>query len=86
MNKIIRKNRNSVAILTGKESQEQLKWLSEDIFRYYGLGCRNVSKLFVPENYDFNPLFENEEFVYLTSKIRETKKEDLKFLVITVLF
>jgi len=55
---IIRKNRNSVAILTGKESQEQLKWLSEDIFRYYGLGCRNVSKLFVPENYDFNPLFE----------------------------
>ena len=55
---IIRKNRNSVAVLTGNESQEQLKWLSEDIFRYYGLGCRNVSKLFVPENYDFNPFFE----------------------------
>jgi len=55
---IIRKNRNSVAILNGKETHEQLKSLSEDIFRYYGLGCRNVSKLFVPENFDFNPFFE----------------------------
>ncbi len=55
---IIRKNRNSVAILTGEESNEDLKNLGEDIFRYYGLGCRNVSKLFVPENYDFKTFFE----------------------------
>ncbi len=55
---IIRKNRNSVAILTGKESKEQLKALGEDIFRYYGLGCRSVSKLFVPKAYDFNTFFE----------------------------
>jgi acyl-CoA reductase LuxC len=55
---IIRKNRNSVAILTGKESKEQLKALGEDIFRYYGLGCRSVSKLFVPKAYDFNAFFE----------------------------
>ena len=54
---IIRKNRNSVAILTGNESEEQLKGLSEDIFRYYGLGCRNVSKLFVPKNYNFEAFF-----------------------------
>lgn len=54
---IIRKNRNSVAILTGEETDEDLKALSEDIFRYYGLGCRNVSKLFVPKNYDFGPFF-----------------------------
>ncbi|MEM9679976.1 MAG: acyl-CoA reductase, partial [Bacteroidota bacterium] len=54
---IIRQNRNSVAIITGNESQEQLKALSEDIFRYYGLGCRSVSKLFVPENYNFDPFF-----------------------------
>ena len=54
---IIRNNRNSVAILTGKESAEDLKKLSEDIFRYYGLGCRNVSKLFVPKGYKFDDFF-----------------------------
>jgi len=54
---IIRKNRNSVAIITGNETKEELENLSEDIFRYYGLGCRNVSKLYVPENYDFDSFF-----------------------------
>lgn len=54
---IIRKNRNSIAILNGNESHEDLVRLGEDIFRYFGLGCRNVSKLFVPENYDFQPFF-----------------------------
>lgn len=55
---IIRKNRNSVAILTGNESKEELIGLSEDIFRYFGLGCRNVSKLFIPKDYDFKLFFE----------------------------
>ncbi|MBT8295094.1 MAG: acyl-CoA reductase [Gramella sp.] len=55
---IIRKNRNSVAVLTGDESQEELRKLGDDIFRYYGLGCRNVSKLYVPENYNFDKFFE----------------------------
>lgn len=55
---IIRRNRNSVAVLTGRESEEDLKDLAEDIFRYYGLGCRNVSKLFVPKDYNFNAFFE----------------------------
>jgi hypothetical protein len=54
---IIRKNRNSVAVLTGNESEEELEKLGEDIFRYFGLGCRNVSKLFVPKGYNFDPLF-----------------------------
>jgi len=54
---IIRKNRNSVAVLTGKETPEELDRLADDVMRYFGLGCRNVSKIFVPENYDFNPLF-----------------------------
>ena len=54
---IIRKNRNSVAILTGKETPEQLEALSDDIFRYFGLGCRNVSKLYVPQDYNFDALF-----------------------------
>jgi hypothetical protein len=55
---IIRKNRNSAAILSGKETQENLHILGQDIFEYFGLGCRNVSKLYVPENYDFIPFFE----------------------------
>lgn len=50
---IIRHNRNSVAILTGDETEEEIQRLSEDIFRYYGLGCRSVSKLYVPKGYDF---------------------------------
>jgi hypothetical protein len=54
---IIRKNRNSVAVLTGMETKEQLHALGEDIFRYYGLGCRSVSKLFVPKGYGFDPFF-----------------------------
>ena len=55
---IIRKNRNSVAILTGEESNDHLLQLSNDIFQYYGLGCRSVSKLFVPKNYNFDAFFE----------------------------
>ncbi|WP_460219001.1 acyl-CoA reductase [Psychroserpens sp. MEBiC05023] len=54
---IIRKNRNSIAVLTGQETEDELKALSEDIFRYYGLGCRNVSKLFVPKTYNFDNFF-----------------------------
>ncbi|RNC87348.1 MAG: acyl-CoA reductase [Winogradskyella sp.] len=54
---IIRKNRNSIAVLTGDESQEDLEALSDDIFRYYGLGCRNVSKLYVPNGYNFDEFF-----------------------------
>ncbi len=54
---IIRKNRHSVAVLTGNETPEQLTALGEDIFRYYGLGCRSVSKLYVPKDYDFDLFF-----------------------------
>ena len=55
---IIRKSRNSVAVLSGKETAAQLAALGEDIFRYFGLGCRNVSKLFVPKGYTFDAFFE----------------------------
>ena len=54
---IIRKNRTSVAVLNGSENQNQLKALGEDVFRYFGLGCRNVSKLFVPTGYNFDGFF-----------------------------
>ena len=55
---IIRKNRNGIAMLTGMETKEELNGLADDIFLYYGMGCRNVARLFVPLNYDFNPLLE----------------------------
>jgi hypothetical protein len=55
---IIRKNRTSVAVLSGEEGEEGFTQLGEDIFQYFGLGCRNVSKIYVPKNYDFTFFFE----------------------------
>jgi hypothetical protein len=55
---IIRHNRNSVALLNGQESLADLYALGRDIFSYFGLGCRNVSKIYVPQGYDFEPLLE----------------------------
>jgi len=49
---IIRRNRNSIAIIDGSETEDDLLKLSDDIFLYFGLGCRNVSKIYLPENYD----------------------------------
>ena len=57
LKKIIRKNRRSIAILDGSESKAQLERLGDDIFAYFGLGCRNVSKLFLPKNFDLDTLF-----------------------------
>ncbi len=51
---IIRKNRNGIAVLTGAETKEELENINFDISMYFGLGCRNVSHIFVPEGYDFN--------------------------------
>ncbi|MBC7744771.1 MAG: acyl-CoA reductase [Flavobacterium sp.] len=60
---IIRKNRNSIAVLNGNESKASLTDLGHDIFDYFGLGCRNVSKVYVPVGYDFKFFFEAiEEF------------------------
>jgi hypothetical protein len=62
---IIRRNKTSVAILTGKESDQELKKLAEDIHLYFGLGCRNVTKIYVPKGYDFLPLLQSfEAFKY----------------------
>lgn len=55
---IIRRNRNSVAILRGYETKEELFQLGKDIFQYFGLGCRSVSKLMVPRGYGFDTFFE----------------------------
>ena len=53
---IIRKNRNSVAIITGEESNEDLLALADDMLLYFGLGCRSVSKLYIPVGYDLKKL------------------------------
>lgn len=55
---IFRKNRTSIAVLTGKETQDELKRLGEDIFTYYGLGCRNVTHLLFPVGYELSTFFE----------------------------
>lgn len=55
---IIRNHRNSMAVLTGQESTEDFIALGRDVFDYYGLGCRNVTHLLVPEQYDFTPMFQ----------------------------
>lgn len=55
---IIRKNRSSLAVLSGMETASDFSKLATDIFTYYGLGCRNVSTLAVPEGYDLTPLFD----------------------------
>lgn len=55
---IIRRNRTSVALLTGHETTAELQALADDIMRYFGLGCRNVTQVYVPEGYDFRPLLD----------------------------
>lgn len=56
---LIRKNRNSVAIIDSTESDDELRNLGKDVFSYFGLGCRNVSKIYVPEKYDFTRMISN---------------------------
>lgn len=56
---LFRKNRTSVALLDGTESNEELEALASDCFDFFGMGCRNVSKLFVPEGFNLNRIFEN---------------------------
>ena len=63
---IIRKNRNGVAVLTRDESEKDFRKLGDDIFMYFGMGCRSISKVFVPERYSFNNFFEAiEEYKYV---------------------
>lgn len=55
---IIRSNRTSVAVLSGQETMENLSELADDVYQYFGLGCRNVTKLYVPTDYDFVPILD----------------------------
>ncbi|MEN9448327.1 MAG: hypothetical protein RJA25_1617 [Bacteroidota bacterium] len=68
---IIRRNRNSIAILDGTESKEALQQLGHDIFDYFGLGCRNVSKIFIPQDFDFIKL--KEAFSHFSEIMQHTQ-------------
>ncbi len=65
---IIRMNRNAVAVFTGDETEADFKKIGHDIFQYFGLGCRNVSKIFVPRGYEFPKFFEAIESFSLVSR------------------
>ena len=58
MPNIIRKNRTSIAVLTGKESKEEMHQLGNDIFKYYGLGCRNITKIYLPKGFSIDWFYE----------------------------
>jgi hypothetical protein len=68
---IIRKNRNAVGIITGNETREEMCGLEEDIFMYFGLGCRSVSKVYLPDNYDPAELFGH--FTRFSSHVHHNK-------------
>ncbi len=74
---IIRKNRTSIAILTGNETKEEIHALGKDIFTFYGLGCRNVSKLYVPKGYNFDKFFDAiEEYSPITQHHKYSNNYD----------
>ena len=83
---IIRRNRTSVAVLTGDETWEELEALADDVYQYFGLGCRNVTQLLVPENYDFLRLLEAfRKYNYLADLTRYKHNYDyqLTLLILT---
>lgn len=70
---IIRKNRNGIAVITGHESKEEMKRLATDIFMYFGLGCRNISKIYLPDGFgieEIMPFFEDYAFLADHNKYR----------------
>ncbi len=82
---ILRKSRSSVAILTGQESEKDLKELGKDVHYYFGLGCRNVSKIFVPKGYNFVPLitaFKDFEYLENMHKYKNNLDYNLSLLLL----
>jgi hypothetical protein len=82
---IIRKNRNSIAIIEGDESDDELEALGADIFSYFGLGCRNVSKVFLPNGYDIMKLTKNwDNFTGVSTNIKYANNYDFNKAVYLV--
>ena len=80
---IIRKNRSGIAVLDGNETKSEIDLLVTDILTYYGLGCRSVSKLFLPINYDIDIIFKS---LYSHSKIINSKKYSNNYQYYKTLF
>jgi hypothetical protein len=86
---LIRRNRTSVAVLDGNESSEELTALADDVFLYFGLGCRNVTQILVPENYDFVPLltaFRKYEWMAGHNKYKNNYDYRLSLAILNKLF
>ena len=82
---IIRRNRNGVALLTGEETTDELRRLGDDVYAYFGLGCRNVSKLYVPHGYDFNPLLEVfHDWKHYQNHVKWKNNFDYNFALLTL--
>lgn len=82
---IIRKNRNSIAIIEGDETQEELDGLGRDIFTYFGLGCRNVSKIYIPKGYDLTEMVKYwENFSGVVSHVKYANNYDFNKAVFLV--
>ena len=80
---IIRRNRTSIAVLEGNENEEELEKLSADISLYFGLGCRNVTKIYVPENYDFLPLLNAlKKFDYFSDQYKYRNNYDYQLAIL----
>ncbi|RYY49169.1 MAG: acyl-CoA reductase [Chitinophagaceae bacterium] len=80
---IIRRNRTSAAVLSGNETADDLDKLSDDIHQYFGLGCRNVSKLFVPREYDFIPLIRSfDKYAFFADHHKYKNNYDYQFSLI----
>lgn len=86
---IIRRNRTSVAVLNGNETMGQLQALADDVYQFFGLGCRNVTKLYVPRNYDFVPLleaFKKYNHLFDHNKYKNNYDYQLAILIINKLY
>jgi hypothetical protein len=82
---IIRKNRNSIAIIEGTETDNEIKLLASDIFSYFGLGCRNVSKIYIPRGYDLDGLTDKwYSYSYLIDNTRYANNYDFHKAVFLV--
>lgn len=82
---IIRRNRTSAAILTGNETEEEIEQLADDVYQYFGMGCRNVTKLYVPEHYDFVPLiniFKKYDYLADHNKYKNNYDYNLALLIL----
>ncbi len=82
---IIRRNRTSVAILEGNETISELEKLADDVYQYFGLGCRNVTKIYVPTGYDFVPLLETfKKYNYLADHHKYKNNYDYQLAILII--